>query len=49
MSDRGGPHAVIYKYGEPFFDPYPDRSFIVNPYAVMFIRNRINYIVKEEK
>ena len=21
MSDRGGPHAVIYKYGEPFFDP----------------------------
>ena len=24
MSDRGGPHAVIYKYGEPFFDPQID-------------------------
>lgn len=33
-------HAVIYKDGEPFFDPHPDNTFIVEEEDVYLIERR---------
>ena len=30
QTDRGTLHAVIYKDGEPYFDPHPDNTFLIS-------------------
>lgn len=37
-----GTHAVIYRYGKPFFDPHPDATFLKNGKI-----NRIYLITKK--
>lgn len=35
-------HAVIYKDGEPFFDPHPDNTFLTSEDVVYLIEKRNN-------
>ena len=33
-------HAVIYKNGEPFFDPHPDDTFVTEPEYIYLIERK---------